>query len=770
MLLPLRGEIWPKAKRAPQPACQAIPASGRAIDIGPIAVACGDLTNRRARPDACPPGRDPFLSAKPSPFLRSNREGDGARTYAPGATSAAWAFTFASGKAATHTLHSGTLSGEEPCILAAHSSGVRLAARVRLGRMSGSEEAMASEKLVPVLAVILLAVSGVGVWALGLWDTGATPREMLRLSPAEQKVRSYVAQLRAPKTFVRRTAVEGLGNLWHSEYIDQAVPGLIQALYDPEWDVRLAAARALSLIGDRRAVPGLIASATDGANRTEVRVAAAAALGKMGAPQAAGPLLPVVTDQASDAEVRAAAIEALANIDGAQPAQPFIAALKDEEARVRRAAAVGLGTVKARQAIDALIEALEDPDVLVVDAAAWALAQIGDGRALEPLCGLLRSKIARLRWSGAHSLGALGDKRAVPKLAEAAAKDADSSVAATAVFALGQIGTADTAGPVARALRHPAPKVRNAAAAALGRIRDPRSVEALLAYLKARDPSHSVRVVAAQSLGQLGKALSLKPLLEMLAGPGAEDRAAAAWALGVSLRPVEAVEPLVEALKDKHADVREMAARTLGDIGDRRAVPGLIDALAAAGADESYRVRQRVVEALGKLGDPRAVEPLLGVREPGDKTLGLLVITALGRIGDRRAGPALIAALKSARLEGREAAAIALGRIKDPAAVEALIDVVENTRGSGGQRPKSRRVVISTDVLVAAIDALAEIGDPRAVPALRAAADRGHPDVVPVAVRAIAEIMQKSGGTIADVSTSRPRPGAAAGPAKNAPR
>lgn len=629
---------------------------------------------------------------------------------------------------------------------------------------------MASEKLVPVLAVILLAVSGVGVWALGLWDTGAKPRELLRLSPAEQKVRSYVAQLRAPKTFVRRTAVEGLGNLWHSEHIGQAVPGLIQALHDPEWDIRLAAARALSLIGDRSAAPALIAAATDPANRTEVRVAAAAALGKMRDPRAAGPLLPLVTDRAIDAEVRAAAAEALANIDGAQPAEAFMAALKDEAVLVRRSAAVGLGTIKAPQAVDALIEALQDADVMVVDAVAWALAQIGDGRALEPLSGLLRSKIARVRWSGAHSLGALGDKRAVASLSQAAARDADSSVAATAVFALGQLGTPDALGPVARALKHPQPRVRNAAAAALGRIRDARSVEALLAYLKVQDPSYSVRAVAAQSLGQLGKDLSLKPLLEMLAAPRADDRAAAAWALGVSLRPVEAVVPLVEALKDRHSGVREMAARTLGDIGDRRAVPGLIDALASAHADEPYRVRQRVVEALGKLGDARAVEPLLAILSPADKTFGAVAITALGRIGDRRAVPALIAALESARAEGREAAAIALGKIKDPAAVEALIDVVKNTRGSGGQRPKSRRVVISTDILLAAINALAEIGDPRAVSALRAAGDRGHPDVVPVAFRAIAEIMQKSGRTIADASTSRPRPGATSAPAEDVPR
>ena len=67
-----------------------------------------------------------------------------------------------------------------------------------------------------------------------------------------------------------------------------------------------------------------------------------------------------------------------------------------------------------------------------------------------------------------------------------------------------------------------------------------------------------------------------------------------------------AVEPLIDALADSSSEVRKNAARALGELGDKRAVEPLIDAL----ADSESHVREDAAEALGELGDKRAIKPL----------------------------------------------------------------------------------------------------------------------------------------------------------------
>jgi len=66
------------------------------------------------------------------------------------------------------------------------------------------------------------------------------------------------------------------------------------------------------------------------------------------------------------------------------------------------------------------------------------------------------------------------------------------------------------------------------------------------------------------------------------------------------------VEWDVRELKNPHPAMRAAAAQGLGKIGDRAAVPFLLDAL----KDEHWLVRRDVATALGRIGDPRAVPAL----------------------------------------------------------------------------------------------------------------------------------------------------------------
>lgn len=83
------------------------------------------------------------------------------------------------------------------------------------------------------------------------------------------------------------------------------------------------------------------------------------------------------------------------------------------------------------------------------------------------------------------------------------------------------------------------------------------------------------------------------------------NRNSVALALG-NIGDERAVEPLIQALKDKNAGVRRVVADALGKIKDERVLEPLIQAL----EDRDNDVRNRAAKALGKKGDPRAVEAL----------------------------------------------------------------------------------------------------------------------------------------------------------------
>ncbi|HEX7495949.1 MAG TPA: HEAT repeat domain-containing protein [Candidatus Limnocylindrales bacterium] len=166
------------------------------------------------------------------------------------------------------------------------------------------------------------------------------------------------------------------------------------------------------------------------------------------------------------------------------------------------------------------------------------------------------------------------------------------------------------------------------------------------------------------------------------------------------------VSGLIRALGyEKDAGIRAAAARSLGRIGDSRAVEPLIVVLGDARRD----VRQAAVESLSLIGNPGAVEPLIGVLKDSDPIVRQTAAGALGKVGAPAVDP-LIGALADSAAGVRQAAARALGAIGDPRAVE----------------PLSRALTDSTaGVRQAAAKALSKLGW---------APERGHPGVAYVLV------------------------------------
>jgi hypothetical protein len=263
---------------------------------------------------------------------------------------------------------------------------------------------------------------------------------------------------------------------------------------------------------------------------------------------------------------------------GARAVEAVMARLRDQDPLVRRRAVAILRRIGDARAIGPLVETLHDSDAHVQQVAALALGKLGDSRAVEPLGALLLD----MRCSG-HT------------------RDGMYMAVTTALSELG----APAVKPLLAALTQcPRQQGREEIIRALGQLGDARAVEPLIALLD--DPDDSIRYWAASSLGVIGDPRAIAPLIAAYAKkyPGYEREFerldAAADALEMIGFP--AVDALVELLANDDEDIRHMAVKALGAIGDRRAVLPLIGAL----GDPDEYVRSAAAHALGALRDSRA--------------------------------------------------------------------------------------------------------------------------------------------------------------------
>ncbi len=215
--------------------------------------------------------------------------------------------------------------------------------------------------------------------------------------------------------------------------------------------------------------------------------------------------------------------------------------------------------------------------------------------------------------------------------------------------------------------------VRSAAAQALGRLKDPRAVEPLIAALKAEPGittiSHEdtgVQYTIADALGEIG-APAVEPLISCLQDSDVSVRRWAAYALGV-IRDARAVEPLIHSLGDEEADVRANAAEALGLIRDARAVEPLIALL----QDEYAFIRREAISALEQMHTERAVEGLKQAFRDEDWDVRSDALLALKNLGVSSLEP-LVAALQDGNGLIRKWAAGSLVELKDERAVEPLL-------------------------------------------------------------------------------------------------
>jgi len=159
-------------------------------------------------------------------------------------------------------------------------------------------------------------------------------------------------------------------------------------------------------------------------------------------------------------------------------------------------------------------------------------------------------------------------------------------------------------------------RVRRQAISALGRLKDVRAVEPLIAVLNNED----VNVSSAGALGNIGDIMAVEPLIAALNDD--KMKIASVWALG-NIGDKKAIEPLVAVLTNKYSLGREEAAKVLDDFGWKPSTDM---------EKAYYFVAKRDWNQCITLGKP-AIEPLISTLNDGKDNARIGAMETLDKLG-----------------------------------------------------------------------------------------------------------------------------------------
>ena len=174
-----------------------------------------------------------------------------------------------------------------------------------------------------------------------------------------------------------------------------------------------------------------------------------------------------------------------------------------------------------------------------------------------------------------------------------------------------------------------------------------------------------------------------------------------------SLRLFKTLSPT----REEDVKVRRYLVLALGKLGDRSAVPVLLNAT----KDPDPETRLYSVWALGMLGDPRAIDAVLEASRSEDPGMRKMAAYVAGKLGDRRVIPRLQVLLEDRVPDVRWNAAIALATLGDASGIAVLRSIVD-------RETLARQAQLSADqaetAMVNALKALAILRDEGTLPLL----------------------------------------------------
>jgi cyclophilin family peptidyl-prolyl cis-trans isomerase/HEAT repeat protein len=403
--------------------------------------------------------------------------------------------------------------------------------------------------------------------------------------------------------------------------------------------------------------------------------------------------------------------------------------LADDEARVRRRAALALGRVGHRDAVEPLVLLLDDPRFQVRQMAAFSLGLIGDDSARNGLLEALEDVEPIVQGRAAEALGAIGVAEDAELVSAMVRRHIDAGAlnGVTAdelgyplspraeavrlgVFALGRLHSYE---PLARAvLDEDGNPVSRwwPLAYAFSVISDERAAPVLLVLLESE--GRFTPSFAARGIGALESDIArpwLERIMEDLNRPTAVivQTIRALVAFGgesvPSLLTKIATDPGVE------PRVRLEAITGLATHADPDAADLLLDLL----ANEAPAVRAAALTALARLDTRLFLGAMSGLDPDRDWTVQAALATALGTLPLEQAKPRLTEMLDKEDVRVLPSVLKALVKI-GASDIDRILETHLAAEDMG--------------VRVAAIEALVELGNPSAVPALLGALDASVAD------------------------------------------
>ncbi|HEY5949339.1 MAG TPA: HEAT repeat domain-containing protein, partial [Kofleriaceae bacterium] len=257
---------------------------------------------------------------------------------------------------------------------------------------------------------------------------------------------------------------------------------------------------------------------------------------------------------------------------------------------VRKAARVELDRVGAR-GLRPLLEALRDQkDIAQQRIAVQVLGHLGNKGAAAPLVHMARQEPAK-------------DQRHIGTLPETL----DREVRVDALVAAGRLGDAKVIDDVLPLMDHQESAMREAATFTLGRSGDKRAVPALLKALA--DRREREQVLSCLGLAQIDDSRVGPALVSALKDASKIDAVRAACAYAIGARKVQAGIPaLLAALDDNRGETQRLAAWSLGQLGETKALGPLIRAYFARAGQEA----DEVVWAIGRVSGANLAPAPLG--------------------------------------------------------------------------------------------------------------------------------------------------------------
>lgn len=428
-----------------------------------------------------------------------------------------------------------------------------------------------------------------------------------------EAIGALVAQLKSTDRLRRKDVVEALAKITDR----RAVPVLTSLLKDPDFAVRGRAAQALGQIGARESITPLVeALRTDPETHAPTSSGWGAVPAIMGALMQLGDpafaqVLTLAEQEEPLAKQRAITLLGLA---GYAPAREAILAAMDSPSPEVRVAALGAAAggkahplvfgVRARptaeewrdpRLLPAFMRGLRDGESRVRRGAAYGLGRLREAEAASALIATLEDRDEAVSWVAIEALCSIDDDSAREVVA-AALRDLQSKRGKPAQYRLVELDDPRVVAPLLSDLHSPVAHIRDEAVRSLARMKSPQAVEAIRAVF--RGDNAELKSAALSTLSWDKPAPELRPaLLAALRSYQPDIRFHAALALA-RLGEARALQPLLTALRsDRYLGGTWQIFRALGDLGDRRAVPGLVEVL-----DRHHGTYRRpVAEALHKV-------------------------------------------------------------------------------------------------------------------------------------------------------------------------